>query len=405
MSWTTLDHIDDLGTFHVRWDNGSGLGLVIGEDSFSVLPPEPTLLKLYMPLTADLYERNRYGDLEEESTELDARDLVDFIEPICTEMKKTSMPEERKRGIMHWYSQEDSVNEKVRSAVFTVDLHDGRLWGVAECQVLGELSTWSSKVLLCRGKPLSSGGFIAVFFCFCAVHHAGHKKAGCKAKKGYDKNHRAFKRRREDFQRGGNHEPQYDSRDCGVMLIEQRGDQSGKQKHGAANADQKRQDNGEIQRADAGGQRLIQSKENQNGGGAQAGDDEAQAPQEAAEDIGGKRGGNGRGDSVLQQLEQQICQGQGEHKGRPAFVRAALFGRLEQLGNRAADQAEKEHESDLWRKIKQDLHAFCKENKAEHPADQKRREHLIVRSPIRETQKYFPFHPLYGIFPALTSRM
>ena len=136
----TLDHIDDLGTFHVRWDNGSGLGLVIGEDSFSVLPPEPTLLKLYMPLTADLYERNRYGDLEEESTELDARDLVDFIEPICTEMKKTSMPEERKRGIMHWYSQEDSVNKKVRSAVFTVDLYDGRLWGVAECQVLGELT-------------------------------------------------------------------------------------------------------------------------------------------------------------------------------------------------------------------------------------------------------------------------
>ena len=35
------------------------------------LPPKLTTLKLYMPLTADLYERNEYGDFDDSSTLLE----------------------------------------------------------------------------------------------------------------------------------------------------------------------------------------------------------------------------------------------------------------------------------------------------------------------------------------------
>jgi Domain of unknown function (DUF4314) len=32
-----VDHVDDIGTVFVKWDNGSGLGLVQGEDSYWVV--------------------------------------------------------------------------------------------------------------------------------------------------------------------------------------------------------------------------------------------------------------------------------------------------------------------------------------------------------------------------------
>ena len=136
----TLDYIDDAGTFHMKWDNGRTLGLVIGEDSFTVTPPEPTTMKLHMPLTADAFYYNEYGDMEDESYPLDGRELLSHQSDILAALVKNRMPEEAERGIMHWYGQNDSVDDKVKSVVFTAEERDGQLWGVAECRVVGTLT-------------------------------------------------------------------------------------------------------------------------------------------------------------------------------------------------------------------------------------------------------------------------
>ena len=140
-SMGTLDHIDDAGQFHINWDNGRDLALVIGEDRFTVLPPEPTLLKLYMPLTADFYGRDEWGDLSGDGEVWDGRALLDYEDPILAALERNRMPEEKERGVMHWYREADSLSSKVRAAEFTAEARSGQLWGVAECRVVGELSS------------------------------------------------------------------------------------------------------------------------------------------------------------------------------------------------------------------------------------------------------------------------
>lgn len=133
----TLDCIDDIGTFHVKWDNGRSLGVVVGEDRFTIRPPrqELTTLKLYMPLTASLYAFDESGDLDNESVEVSGSELVNYQHMIQPALMKYRSPEESERGIMHWYGKTDGVNDKVQSVVFNVENRNDRLWGVAECRI------------------------------------------------------------------------------------------------------------------------------------------------------------------------------------------------------------------------------------------------------------------------------
>ena len=38
----TVDHVDDIGTLHCKFDNDRYLGVIPGEDSFSVIAPDET---------------------------------------------------------------------------------------------------------------------------------------------------------------------------------------------------------------------------------------------------------------------------------------------------------------------------------------------------------------------------
>ena len=138
----TLVGIDDAGQFLTLWDNGRSLSLIAGQDSFTVLPPPLQTLKLYMPLTADLYTADEDGNVgvETEREPLDGSALRQYEAEIAAALKRERIPREEDRGVMRWYDKADAVDDKVRSVVFELEERDGRLWGVAECKVQSELT-------------------------------------------------------------------------------------------------------------------------------------------------------------------------------------------------------------------------------------------------------------------------
>ena len=148
-SMGSLQYIDDLGTFHVAWDDGCGLGLVIGQDSFSVSPPPLQTLKLYMPMTATYYDED---DPEQDIT-MDSREAAQYAPQIINALQserrwlENEGPEEAERGLMAYFDGPDSVDQKVQSCFFTAEERDGRLWGVADCRVQGELTAKELAVL------------------------------------------------------------------------------------------------------------------------------------------------------------------------------------------------------------------------------------------------------------------
>ena len=151
-----LERIDDDGVFHVRMQNGSERDLTMGKDKFDVLPPEPVMLKLYMPMTAEIVDNDgsgftRYDEDEEWENDaeipLDGYDLVMYRDAVAGALEREKMPEEAERGIMRWYGKADGMDRKVHSAEFQVECREDQLWCVAECKVRGQLTEFELDTL------------------------------------------------------------------------------------------------------------------------------------------------------------------------------------------------------------------------------------------------------------------
>ena len=134
----TLVLIDDIGTYHVHWDNGSSLGLIPGEDSFSCQPPEQHELKLWMPLTASLDLMDDPDDSD--GVLLDGYDLARYEDEIQDALAEYADAEGQARGLMHRYREGGGLSMKVQSVFLSAEVRDDRLWAVADCTVNGELT-------------------------------------------------------------------------------------------------------------------------------------------------------------------------------------------------------------------------------------------------------------------------
>lgn len=154
-----VDYIDDECQFHMKWDNGCTLALIPGVDRFSIIPQPLQTLKLYMPLTVFTYESDEWGNMDDNPVNLDRETILKNQDSILAAMLRERARNEAERGLMEYYHDEDSVNEKVHSLVFTAETVGCELMGVAECRVKGELTVEEMELLKDYISGQASDGF------------------------------------------------------------------------------------------------------------------------------------------------------------------------------------------------------------------------------------------------------
>lgn len=110
------------------------LAEMLAEVGIEIPSQQTQTLKLYMPLKGSTYyDENDYGDLYQVDFEIDVypEELAEYEEEILDAITNNSLPEEKERGLMKYYGENDSVNAKVKRYDFSVENVGGKLMGVA----------------------------------------------------------------------------------------------------------------------------------------------------------------------------------------------------------------------------------------------------------------------------------
>lgn len=121
------------------------LANLLFENLGMVFPEQEELktLKLHMPLRITTYDiENEYGYKEyaNEPQEISNAEVVEYLDVILMAIEENNLPEEEQRGLMRYYDDHDSVNAKVSKYVFSVELVEGELMGVAVLTLNDELT-------------------------------------------------------------------------------------------------------------------------------------------------------------------------------------------------------------------------------------------------------------------------
>ena len=116
--------------------------IVAPEQEAGAIESKVTELKLYSPLSAELTEEEPVRDWIDEPEPsmplpLTGNDLSapELRAAILKGIEDEQAPEEAERGLMAYFDGSDAVNEKVVSFFPSVEEVDGRLYGVAVCQL------------------------------------------------------------------------------------------------------------------------------------------------------------------------------------------------------------------------------------------------------------------------------
>lgn len=122
------------------------------EQEVGTIEDKTTELKLYSPLTADLYmepdpDSQEHADGTELLVDLYGEDITAYKKIILQTIKDEMLPEMEERGLMFAFSGSGTLSEKVLSLFPTVEEVDGVLCGVAVCQVKGSLTPAELKEL------------------------------------------------------------------------------------------------------------------------------------------------------------------------------------------------------------------------------------------------------------------